>query len=708
MFPKRVLITFLLVCTVSFGQSFSISDIFKNQDFHNKSLHNVRWSNNGKVIWTIVDDVVAKLDLEDELSSGVITESGVEDKKIKYFDVSDDNRYFLLTTYLMPRYDKPGGDIVIYDDKRADFTVIKQEEGSKQWVPGFVGNDKIAFVRDDNLYLFDLNSKTEKQLTSDGNGTIINGHFDWVYQEELDGVKGWEVSPDGKTIAFFQFDQSPLPKISIAKWDSLYFNSLDFHYPKPGADNSTVRIGLINIESGKTMWVPVEGEDYYLPRIKFTNDPELLSFQKLNRLQNRNELWFVNINTLEKRLVLAETSDAWVDVHSNLKFVGEDKFLWSSERSGFNHLYMYDYDGNEEVHYDIGESELFDLLAVDEENEKVYFTSNQSGVFNKDLYSADFDGSDIIRLSKEEGTHEIEICDNPKYYFDKFSSATKLWSTKLYKVDGEFLKQAIPEKDPAKQFNFSTPQFISFNTSDGVEINGMLIKPNNYEEGKKYPLIVYNYSGPGSNVVENSWGGVLNTWGYYMAQKGYMVAMFDNRGTGRRGTEFKHVVYKQLGTYEVNDIAEGVNYLVDEGLADRDRVAIIGWSYGGFVSLSAICRKPDLFKVAVSIAPVTDYRFYDNVYTERFMQTPALNKEGYDNTAPQHYIQNLKGDILLVHGTADDNVHLQNSIDFIKEAIKADKQIRTFFYPERNHSIYGDNARPHLFKMFTDFIVEKL
>ncbi|GJQ61202.1 MAG: peptidase S9 [Melioribacteraceae bacterium] len=722
---RQIILLFLSFSVLVFAQKkeLTFDDIFSNPELISPSQSQVQWIEAGEAYTYLRYDLnsgennivkwspgSAKMETVLE-GSKVSARIGDESAGIKWYEWSPDERYILITNYLMPRYSKPGGDIIIYDTKE-DYWHLLKEENSKQWVPGFTGDSKsVVFVKDDNLFRYNLETFETVQLTFDGDGNIINGHFDWVYQEELGAVKGWRASDQGNFIAFWRFDQKYVPEVKIAKWDSLYFNFLDIPYPKAGGENSSMTVGIINTDTREINWLAFNyDEEFYIPEITPVKGTSFFAIQKTNRIQNKLELLFYNPEHEEMFEMIEEKSEGWIKTDDNLRFIPEKKlFTWTSERSGYKHIYLYDYQGNLVKHLDIGPREVNEIEAIDFRFDKIFFTSNIRGTIFQDLYSVEFDGSNLKRLTEPKGYHDVSLSDNPNYFIDTYNSIHRLSLVTLYNITGEKLYTVKgSEKNILEDYNLRTPEFKSFLTKDSVGINMMLIKPYNFDASKKYPMLIYNYSGPGSQIVRDRWGGSSLLWHHYLANNGYVILYVDNRGTGGRGTDFKHVVYRQLGKYEVNDIAAAAEYMKTLGYIDENRIGIWGWSYGGYVSSLSLAMKPDLYKAAVSVAPVTDWHYYDNIYTERYMSLPELNQEGYKNGSVLTHAGNIKGDLLLIHGTADDNVHLQNSIKLSEKLIKEGVQFRMFYYPEKNHSIYGGNTRQHLFRMITDFITEKL
>ncbi len=713
---------FLSLNFVSFAQKkqLSLQDVLSNPKFFGKSLIGVKWFDYGRKYSFIKFDTVSSsmAIFEHDISTGkekiIVTGNDLkleEDSpafRFRYYRWSPNYKYLLFATYLMPRYSKPGGDFYIYDIEEKSLQVI-HEGKEKQWVPEFSPDGKnVAFVRGNNIFVYNLNSEEKTQLTFDGSETIINGQFDWVYQEELDVRQGYKWSPDSKSIAFWRLDQSKEPEIKIAKWDSLYFNFLDLRYPKPGAHNAIVKIGVVDIKSKKSDWLDLgKNEDIYIPRIEFTNNANVLSVQRLNRLQNHLELLFYDLRSGEGKTIIDERSKAWIDIHSDLRFLKKsNQFIWSSERDGFLHLYLFNNKGNVVNQITKGNWEVKKLISINENLKKIFFTADKRGTIYTDFYSVNFDGSDLKRLTSKAGTYSINMADNSNYFISTYRSSNSPSVVDLYKSNGVKIKNLITNDFSAfTDYNIPVKEFLTFKTTDGVKLNAFMIKPPDFDKNKKYPVLFYNYSGPGSQIVTNS---RRNLWHLMLAQKGYIIFGLDNRGTGGRGTAFKHLVYKNLGHWEVNDLVEGAKYLRNLPFVDSSRIGIWGWSYGGYISALTLAEAPQYFKMAVSVAPVTDWKFYDDIYTERYMALPKLNPDGYESSSVLEHAENIKGKLLLIHGTADDNVHFQNSVELVNALIANNIQFQTMYYPGRNHSIYGGNTRVHLFTLITNFILENL
>jgi dipeptidyl-peptidase 4 len=617
----------------------------------------------------------------------------------------------LFTGILPARTLKTGGALYIFDLN--ENKIIHEIDSEEEQINVQVSPDgsKIGFVRGNNLFVYDLNLNRETQLTFDGNENILNGVFDWVYEEEFSIINAWQWSPDSRHIAFWRLDQTNVPEIQIAKWDSLYMNFHSMRYPKAGSDNSLVQIGVVSAQGGNITWIDLGNEtDIYISRINFTSDPNILSLQKLNRLQNKKDFLFADIATGKTELILSETSETWVDPETDdLTFLKDNRFIWSSDYEGYKHLYLYDASGKLINRITSGEWEVEHISTVDEENELIYYVSSERGPIYRDLYVINFNGENKTRLTDFPGNHNVNVSPGGKYFINSYSNVNSLSVIRLYDTGGKEIRVLADKKiNIHEEYGLSLVEFLTFTTSDGVTLNASIIRPPDFDPANKYPALIYNYSGPGSQVVRDAWGGPNLLWHQMMAQKGYIIFMLDNRGTGHRGKAFRDLVYKNLGHWETVDMIEGAQYLSSLGYVDPERIGIWGWSYGGYMSALALMKGADHFKAAVSVAPVTHWKFYDTIYTERYMQTPQLNPDGYEESAPLSHVDKLKGKLLLIHGTGDDNVHFQNAVALVNEMIDHNIQFETMFYPERMHGISGGVTRRHLFNLITDFILRNI
>jgi len=573
-------------------------------------------------------------------------------------------------------------------------------------------NKRIAYVYANNIYVFDVAKGTTIQITADGKrNSIINGLTDWVYEEEFGFVRAFQWNADGTSLAFLRFDESEVPEFTMMKYGKdLYPHPVTFKYPKAGEKNSDVRLYIYNFSKAESHQIEL-GEYEYIPRIKWTKKPDILSVQTLNRRQNDLKLFAVNRSTKKVRLLLNETSSTYVNVRNTLTFLQDNSFIWRSEKDGFDHLYHYQANGSLKNQITKGNWDVIKFYGLDEENQIVFYQSFEDGSLNKTVYSIGLDGKHKKRLSKAFGSNAASFSKNKKYYINNFSDTQTPPVYTLHTADGTLLKE-IKNNDALLQllkgYNIGKKELSTLTTTTGT-FNMWMIKPIDFDPSKKYPVLMYQYSGPGVQTVQNSWNGFDDYWYYMLAEKGYIIVSVDGRGTGGKGEAFTKVTYKELGKYETIDQIEAAKEIGKLPYVDASRIGIWGWSFGGFTSANCILKGNDVFKMAIAVAPVTSWRFYDTVYTERYMQTPQENPDGYDKNSPLDFAGQLKGKFLLIHGTGDDNVHVQNSMRLINAMIKADVPYDSEFYPDRTHGIYrGKNTRLHLYQRMTDFIIKNL
>jgi dipeptidyl-peptidase 4 len=574
---------------------------------------------------------------------------------------------------------------------------------------------KIAFAYQNNLYVYEIASKKTQQITTDGKkNSIINGITDWVYEEEFGFVRAFDWNASGTKLAYIKFDESQVPEFSMDLYNrGLYPAQEVFKYPKAGEKNAVVSLHLFDVAYNKTQTVNLSNyNDFYIARIQWTNDANILSAQVLNRHQNNLDLLFIDGNTATSKVVLNEKDKAYVDVTDNLTFLKDNSFIWTSEKSGFNHIYHYDKTGKQKKQITTGNWEVTAYYGFDEKSGTVYYQSVENGSINRDVYAINISGKNKKRLTTAVGTNRATFSPNFQYFINSFSSATKAPTFTLNDsksgnviktiVSNEALEQKLAKYDVAPK------EFTTITTEKGHTLNAWFIKPKDFDPNKKYPVFMYQYSGPGSQQVANQWNGTNDYWFMILAQQGYIVACVDGRGTGFKGAEFKKCTYKELGKFEVEDQIDAAKLIGNYPYVDKSRIGIFGWSYGGFMSSNCILKGNDVFKTAIAVAPVTSWRYYDTIYTERYMQTPQENASGYDENSPINHVSKLKGNYLLIHGTSDDNVHVQNAMVMIEALVQANKQFDWAIYPDKNHGIYGGKTRLQLYTKMTNFIKEKL
>lgn len=611
----------------------------------------------------------------------------------------------------------------VYDMKTK--TLQPLSENGKQRLATFSPDaTKVAFMRDNNLFIKDLATGEEKQFTNDGlYNHVINGAPDWVYEEEFSFSQGFYWSPDSKKIAYYRFDESNVKEFQMEEFEGLYPDWYSFKYPKAGEDNSVVEVYVYDLATGKSVKMDTGKEtDIYLPRIGWTKDANTLAIQRLNRHQNHLEILAANATTGESRVFYDETNDCYIDITDDWTFVDDgNTFLMTSEKSGNNHIYMYLMDGTPVKQLTTGNWDVTQVYGFD--GKEVYFQAAKKSHIERQIYAVDLKGNirEVIGL---EGTNNARFSNDFSYLININSTASHPNQYVLYDKKGRVVRvlednHQLVEK--IKDYNLGEKSFFTisdpaFVMPDGTqaEIDAWQILPPDFDPNKKYPVLIYVYGGPGYQTVNNSWADSDFWWMQLLAQHGIISVSINNRGSGAQGEMFKKMTYLQLGKYETEDMITLAKYMAKKPYVDADRIGIYGWSYGGFMAANGITKGSEVISTAVSVAPVTNWRYYDNVYTERFMRTPQENPEGYDLNSPVHNTAMIKGNYLLCHGSGDDNVHYQNAMELIKAMISNEKQFDLMIYPNKNHGIYGDyeygdgECRMHLFNKIDSFLFEHL
>lgn len=594
-----------------------------------------------------------------------------------------------------------------------------------QKISGFLGQvqeptfspdgTKIAYAKANDLYIYDIASRNTTRVTNDGvKNAIINGITDWVYEEEFAFVRAFDWSTDSKKLAYIRFDESDVPQFSMDMYKKdLYPTSETFKYPKAGEKNALVSLHIYNLNGNILQSVNLGNySDFYIARMKWTNDANIVSAQVLNRHQDNLDLIFVDATTANAKIVLNEKDKAYVDVTDNLTFLKDNSFIWTSEKDGYNHIYLYDKNGKLKNQVTKGNWEVTSYYGFDEKTKTVFYQSVENGSILRDVYKVSLDGKKKVKLSSQVGTNAATFSPDFTYFINTYSSATvpptyTLNSSK----DGKQAQEIVNNTalvDKLKKYDLPTKEFFELTTDKGHKLNAWMIKPKDFDATKKYPVFMYQYSGPGSQEVANNWLDTNDMWFMMLSQQGYIIACVDGRGTGYKGAAFKKCTQKELGKFEVEDQIDAAKVIGNYAYVDKSRIGIFGWSYGGFMSSNCLFKGADVFKMAIAVAPVTNWRFYDSIYTERYMTTPQENASGYDDNSPINHVSKLKGNFLLIHGTADDNVHVQNSMQMIEALVQANKQFDWAIYPDKNHGIYGGKTRIQLFNKMTNYIKEKL
>jgi len=638
-------------------------------------------------------------------------------KELNYFSdyvFSDDEGKIMLATNESSIYrHSTVGHYYVYNIE--DKSVIPISDTKIQEPTFSPDGTKVAYGYNNNLYVKDLHLGEVTQITFDGEkNKIINGITDWVYEEEFAFVRAFEWNADGTKIAFIRFDEAHVPEFSMDVYGAdLYQTQQVFKYPKAGEANALVSLHIYDLKTNGINDVKVNKayKDFYIPRIKWTNNPNVLSAQYINRHQNELGIWMINGAANTSNLVLTETDKAYIDITDNLTFLKDNSFIWTSEKDGYNHIYHYSKSGELINQITKGNWEVTDYYGYDEKSSTIFYQSVENGSINRDVYAIKLNGRNKVRLTKNEGTNEASFNTNFSLFINTFSNVEEPTKYTLNNASSGKTIKSIKNNDALlnklSNYKLSKKTFSTI-TVHGNDLNMWMIKPLDFDETKQYPLFMYQYSGPGSQQVANKWHSTNDYWYQHLAQQGYVIVCVDGRGTGLKGAAFKKVTQNELGKYEVEDQIQAAKQLGELPYIDASRIGIWGWSYGGFMSSNCLFKGHDVFKMAIAVAPVSSWRFYDTIYTERYMTTPQENASGYDKNSPINHVDKLKGDFLLVHGSADDNVHLQNTMRLVEALIQADKQFDWAIYPDKNHGIYGGNTRLHLYKKMTHFINKTL
>lgn len=647
--------------------------------------------------------------------SDLVPEGMTKPVKMEDFQLSPDETRMLVSTETEHIY-RYSTKVTNYVYELKTKKMFPLSNGGKQRLAQFSPDGKkVAFVRDNNIFVVDLETRKESQVTMDGEwNKIINGGTDWVYEEEFALPNGMYWSPDSKRIAFYRFDESRVKEFQMSTYtDGLYPGIYSYKYPKAGEENSIVTIHIYDLNTKQTIPVDIGKEtDQYIPRVKWTNDPNTVCVYRMNRLQNKLELLFANATTGSSMVMYIETDEKYIEISDDITFLPDNKsFIWSSDKDGHQHLYLMSMDGTQNAQITSGDWDVVSFYGYDAKSKKLYYQSNEGNAIQRSVYCIGLDGKGKKKLSTQDGFNDAAFSAGMKYYVNTYSNANTPYFVTLHTSDGRQVKvlrdnKALAAK--ARDYGFVKKEFFTMTDRDGVTLNGWMIKPANMETGKKYPVLQVVYGGPGHNTVNDKWETYDFYWHQMLAQQGYIIVSVDNRGTEYRGAKFKKSTYGQMGKLESADQIDVAKYLGTLPYVDSKRIGIWGWSYGGYMSSLCLGVGADYFKMAISVAPVSNWRFYDSIYTERYMGLPKDNAKGYDEFSPDHNMDKLRGKLLLVHGTADDNVHFQNSIALTNALIDNNKQFEFYMYPDRNHSIRGGNSRLHLYTKMTSFIQANL
>ncbi len=633
------------------------------------------------------------------------------------FQWAHDSKHLVFQTNFQRLYRRSGtADFYVYS--LADHSMRLAAKGART---GELSPDGVmlGYERDGNMYVSDVATDKETQLTDDATDTRYNGHFDWVYEEEFGMAQAWNWSPDSKYIAYWQVDESAEPVDQFTDYAGAHPAYVDIRIPQPGDSNPTVKIGVVNVHTGKKVWLdPGITGDYYVPRIYWTSEADTLAMITLNRPQNEMRVYFFDVNTGGKRLVLTQTSNTWIDVYDFYAGVqdmisfpeGTHEFFWISDRDGWQHIYRYDYSGkllNQVTH---GNWSVTRIEGTDAKHKVIYYTSTEASPLQRQLYEIRFDGSHQRRLTQDEGTHQIDMSPNTAYYIDAWSSVSTPRQVALYATGKNMIKMLgdnTKTLDWLKDHAYSPTQLFSFTTSDGQKLDGSLVMPIPFDSTKKYPVIFAIYGGPGSQGVYDDFG--TSGWTQWLAQEGYVVANVNNRGNNNYGSAFEKIVYEHLGKWESHDFAEAAKYLDAKSWVDATRVGIMGGSYGGYSTLYTLEMYPDVFSMGIANSPVTDWRLYDTIYTERYMGLLGDNLDGYKESSAVENADKLTSKLLVVHSMMDDNVHPRNTMQFLTAMTNAGHDVDLRIYPLGHHGAAYNGASVRLmFQVYDRFLMRNL
>lgn len=703
---------FILAAAVTIqtsAQEITLDKIYSGY-YRGKGIAGITSMKNGEDYLVIEPGGIAKYSYKTSQKEGNLVDGSFES-----YEFSDDESKILLLKASQPIYRHSFlGKFDVRDLKSGK--VINLNNGNPVQEPRFSPDaTKIAFISENNLFYQDLNSGKITQITNDGKkNSIINGLADWVYEEEFGHARQYEWTKNSDAIVFVKSDESAVPEIYIPIYgQSLYPQEMRYKYPKAGEKNSVVSAQLYRIDSGKTMPLNLNSfKNYYIPNVVQTANADEIVLITSERIQNASDILKVNTKTGDVKKLFTETDEKWIDTDSpTLEFLDDNSFLWASERDGFRHLYWYDKDGKLKKQVTNGNWEVTDFYGYNPKSKEIFVQTTEKGSINKVVSKINIQNGKSQIISNTEGNNSANFSKNYNYFIETSSTAANPYTFVLKDSSGKQLKELQNNDELLKKLqkdNFTAKEFITIPNGAGDQMNAWIIKPKNFDPNKKYPLFMFQYSGPGSQQVSNSWDSGNTLWFEMLAQKGYIIACVDGRGTGYKGAKFKKVTYKNLGKYEIEDQITAAKWFGNQKYIDKTRIGIFGWSFGGYMASLAMTKGADVFKAGIAVAPVTNWRYYDSVYTERFLLTPQENPAGYDENSPTTYANLLKGKFLLIHGTADDNVHFQNSMEFSEALIQNKKQFDFMAYPDKNHGIYGGQTRPQLYEKMTNFILENL
>ena len=710
LYQKLISCVVFSVFTLNSAQEITLNKIHSGY-YRTEFIYGINSMNDGEHYTILEKDGIVKYSYKTGKKIETILEAKIQD-----YTFSHDESKVLVLNEQQPiyRHSFLGKYHMINLSKNGKITALN----NGNWVqePKFSPDGRfVAFISGNNLYYQDLGSEKITQITFDGEkNKIINGLADWVYEEEFGHADMYQWTKNSESLVFVKFDESQVKEMNMQVFNgNLYPQDFRFKYPKAGEENSKVSVYAYDLKLNKSTQINLANfETYYIPQVFQTAQPNEIAIATSNRHQNKLEIIKINTKNHSTKKILTETDAAWIETDNlSLEFLEDNSFLWASERDGFRHFYWYTPDGKLKKQITKGNWEITDYYGFSQKNSEILVQTTEKGSTNRVVSKINIKTGKKQIVSELNGTNNADFSKSFQYFINTHSSAEQPNTYTLRDFNGKTLRELQNNNSALKKLQsdgFATKEFFQIPNKNGDQMNAWMIKPKDFSPNKKYPVLMYQYSGPGSQQVSNAWDGRNTIWFNLLAQKGYIVLCVDGRGTGYRGTKYKKATYKNLGKYEIEDQIAAAQWIGSQSYVDAGRIGIFGWSFGGYMASLAMTKGADVFKVGIAVAPVTTWRYYDTIYTERYLQTPQENPQGYDENSPINFADLMKGKYLLIHGTADDNVHYQNAVEMAEALIQKNKEFEFMTYPDKNHGIYGGNTRLHLHQKMTDFILNNL
>jgi len=710
LYQKLISCVVFSVFTLNSAQEITLNKIHSGY-YRTEYIYGINSMNDGEHYTVLEKDGIVKYSYKTGKKIETILEAKIQD-----YTFSHDESKVLVLNEQQPiyRHSFLGKYHVVNLSKNGKITALN----NGNWVqePKFSPDGRfVAFISGNNLYYQDLSSEKITQITFDGEkNKIINGLADWVYEEEFGHADMYQWTKNSESLVFVKFDESQVKEMNMQVFNgNLYPQDFRFKYPKAGEENSKVSVYAYDLNLNKSTQINLANfETYYIPQVFQTAQPNEIAIATSNRHQNKLEIIKINTKNYSTKKILTETDAAWIETDNlSLEFLEDNSFLWASERDGFRHFYWYAPDGKLKKQITKGNWEITDYYGFSPKNSEILVQTTEKGSTNRVVSKINIKTGKKQIVSELNGTNNADFSKSFQYFINTHSSTEQPNTYTLRDFNGKTLRELQNNNSALKKLQsdgFVTKEFFQIPNKNGDQMNAWMIKPKDFSPNKKYPVLMYQYSGPGSQQVSNAWDGRNAIWFNLLAQKGYIVLCVDGRGTGYRGTKYKKATYKNLGKYEIEDQIAAAQWIGSQSFVDAGRIGIFGWSFGGYMASLAMTKGADVFKVGIAVAPVTTWRYYDTIYTERYLQTPQENPQGYDENSPINFADLMKGKYLLIHGTADDNVHYQNAVEMAEALIQKNKEFEFMTYPDKNHGIYGGNTRLHLHQKMTDFILNNL